>query len=202
VAVGYVHDGTSGSTVQNDTIRGNVSAFDTIDTVWTVDGLGSFDHFLEVLDATGRRHRFYYSLPGNVRIQVDSGMSVVARLATANGGFNLTVITPQDSLVCLFGTMPFPELSGEIRHTGRQGFAVSLPDQAARYRNTECGREGDYDLDLAWATGSVRIPPAGLVLLTSGRTYLAANVVNTRIVKTVKSCPGYTNEFAYMIVRQ
>jgi hypothetical protein len=71
------------------------------------------------------------------------------------------------------------------------------------WRNSECGREGDYDMLFSTNTASVSVPPVQNGLLQSGeKSYILWNAANTRLVKDLGTCPDFLTEFSYMILRQ
>jgi hypothetical protein len=117
--------------------------------------------------------------------------------------FALLLKTKTDSLVCTFGTLLPEEWVFVLNLAGTQGFRVQAGNNLYLARNTECGREGDFDIIFSSSSGEVRVGPARSALMYNGdRLYALFNVVNTRLIKDLGGCRNFEPEFGMMILQQ
>lgn len=170
----------------------------------TVASIGSFKGYIRLRDTlTNNVISVLYTLPNNIQVRADTTMRVVCIFKQARGRLALILKTKNDSLVCMMGTMLKTELDSLLRKSGAQGFRVAVGSDVYASRYTECGREGDYNMTFSTNDGSVVIPPARSGSLQNGdKAYAAYNVVNTQLIKNLDTCPNFTPEFAYMIIKQ
>lgn len=157
----------------------------------------------DTLSGRGDSISLYYAFPSGIAVRIDTLMTFVMHFKQTATGFALILKTKNDSLVCLAGNLFPSELETFQSRTGVQNFHVSSGNDAYLTRNTECGREGDYNMVFTAKSGFVAVPPAKDAELIDGAlTYSVYNVINTQIVKTVKTCPTYAGEFAFIAVRR
>lgn len=183
-----------------------VSPMEPRDSVYNVPGKGAFKRRIVLRDTFSTRRdsvTVFYSFPAGIAVRVDTFMTFVFHYKQTPSGFGLILKTKSDTLVCLAGNLTGAELESFQSQTGVQNFRVSVGPDAYVTRNTDCGREGDYNTLFGVRSGFIAVPPAlGGILRDGGLTYSTFNVVNTQIVKNIKNCANYTGEFAFIAVRQ
>jgi len=184
--------------------RGRVTSRDRRDSLYVAAGLGSFKHFVALRDTLTRDTvRVYYTLPLNVQFKVDTTLRVVLIYKQIESRFALLLKTKNDSLVCMIGTLLPNDLEPVQIQSGEQGFRVDVGSDMYASRNTECGREGDYNMIFSTHAGFVDVAPARSGQLQSAeKGYSVYNVANTQVIKDLGTCPNFPTEFAYMIIRQ
>jgi hypothetical protein len=183
---------------------GRIRAYDTRDSLFEAPGIGQFKHFISLRDtASTDSVRLFYSLPSNVNFRIDSTQRFTLIYRKIDPRFALILKTKNDSLVCAVGTLLPDEWPFVLNRAGNQGFRVSVGDNLYLARNTECGREGDFDIIVANNSGEVRVGPARSAFLFSGdKAYAVFNVVNTKLIKDLGTCAAFVPEFAFMILQQ
>ncbi len=183
---------------------GRIRSYDTRDSLYEAPGIGLFKHFLSLRDtASTDSVRLFYSLPANANFRIDSSQRFTFIHRTIESRFALLLKTKNDSLACAFGTLLPEEWLFVLNRAGNQGFRISVGDNLYLARNTQCGREGDFDVIVANNSGNVRVAPARSAILYSGdKAYAVFNVANTRLIKDTGNCPDFVPEFAMMILQQ
>ncbi len=183
---------------------GRIRAYDTRDSLYDAPGIGLFKHFISFRDtASTDSVRLFYSLPSNANFRIDSSQRFTFIHRTIESRFALLLKTKNDSLVCAFGTLLPEEWVFVLNRAGNQGFRLSVGDNLYLARNTQCGREGDFDIIVANNSGEVRVGPARSAVLYSGdKAYAVFNVANTRLIKDLGTCPDFVPEFSMMILQQ
>jgi hypothetical protein len=184
--------------------NGRIRAYDTRDSLYEAPGIGLFKHFISFRDtASTDSVRLLYSLPSNVNFRIDSSQRFTFIHRAIESRFALLLKTKNDSLVCAFGTLLPEEWTFVLNRAGNQGFRLGVGDNLYLARNTQCGREGDFDIIVANTSGEVRVGPARSAVLYSGdKAYAVFNVANTRLIKDVGNCPEFVPEFSMMILQQ
>lgn len=169
-----------------------------------VPGVGHFFRHVVLWDSLANRAAaILYSVPRNAFIQSDTNTRVVCFFKRVGSRAALLLKSKNDSLICMIGTLLPDDLASLQAESGAQGFHVASGPNVYTWRNSECGREGDYDMLFSTNTASVSVPPVQNGLLQSGeKSYILWNAANTRLVKDLGTCPDFLTEFSYMILRQ
>ena len=184
---------------------GRLRSYDTRDSSYSETGIGSFKHFFSIRDTTSTDSiRVYYTLPQNLQFHIDTASRrFVLIYKQSESRFALILKTKNDSLVAMISRLLPNELDPVQAKDGAQSFRVARGNNVYLARNTECGREGDYDMVFSINDGSVAVAPARSgQLLSAEKLYSLYNVVNTQIIKDLNSCAGFVPEFAFMIIKQ
>lgn len=185
-------------------LNGRIRAYDTRDTLYEAPGVGLVKHFVSFRDTVSSDSlRLLYTLPGNLNFRIDSTQRFTLLYRKIDSRFALLLKTKTDSLVCAFGTLLPEEWVFVLNLAGNQGFRVGPGNNLYLARNTECGREGDFDVIFSTAVGTLSVGPARGALMFSGdKVYAVFTVVNTRLIKGSGRCPNFQPEFGIMILQQ
>ncbi len=184
--------------------RGRVVGYDKIDSFYVAPGLGTYKHFIEVLDTiSGDRVWMYYTLPVVPYLKVDTTLHVVLIYKKIAARSALLIKDKSDSLLCLFGTLLLPDLELIETKGGIQNIRVVPGSEPFTTRNTTCGREGDFNTVFADRSNATSVQPAKTSVLFSGeKSYFVANIGNSYLIKNTKGCTDSVAQFAYAVIRQ
>lgn len=193
----------AGNTDVDLSFDGVFTGTDTIDTTFALPSGREFHHFIALAESTSRFDTIYYNLPADRRIRIDSGATVQCFYRKHESGFALILKMTTDSLICFVGTLMPDQLNDLQNRTGAQGFRIISDSYARTTRNTDCGREGDFDMTFISNSTSITVPPASAAVMQEGSfLYYVANVSNTRVLKQLNRCPDYDGESNYLIIRE
>ncbi len=185
------------------TLLGIITATDSTNTpVAGPRGL-MFPRFIQVSDSNGI-HTFYYSLPGNRKIRVTRGAGVrvsYRELATIPVQANLSLRGDNGQLIAMVGSLLPGTLQDEQVRAGVTEFQITRAENTTILRTTDCGIEGDFDMDFSSAAGTIEAAPAASgVVAVDGVAYEIANVCNSFLLRG--SCADSFDEQLYLILRQ
>ncbi len=186
--------------------RGRVSfPLEPRDSLYAIPNKGTFKRRIVLKDTLSVRRdsvSIFYTLPPGVVVKVDTTMTLVLHFKRTASGSGLILKTKNDSLICLMGTLTGAELDTLQARTGALNFRVSMGTNAYVARNTQCGREADYNTVFSMNNTFTDVRPAYSSLFSnSARVYAVYNIINTQIVKNVQNCAEYKGEFTYAAMR-
>lgn len=183
--------------------RGRVTSFDTRDTLYFIPG-GAYKHFVAMRDTlTNDTLRVYYTLPLNLTFRVDTTLRAVVFFKQVESHFALIIKSKNDSLICMVNSMRPDELDTIFAKVGDQQFRVAVGTELHAWRNSACGREGDFNMLFSSRNATVSVPPGQTAdLVDADKFYTLANVQNTQRVKDLANCGFAGTEFSFMIIRR